>query len=79
MEEAEQVLGGQVNFGEVDCDLEPDLANAIPVVNIPSVAYYLGGKLKSALVGAGQDVLRNLEHLLRDEPIGVRKSPHRGR
>ena len=78
MEEAEHVLGEQVSFGEVDCDLAPDLAKAIPVVNVPSVVYYLEGKLVAALVGAEQDVLGNLEHLLRGEPIGARKSPRRG-
>jgi thioredoxin-like negative regulator of GroEL len=78
MEEAEQVLGEQVNFGEVDCDLSPELAKAIPVVNVPSVAYYLDGKLIAALVGAEQDVLGNLERLLHGEPFGARKSPSRG-
>ena len=33
MEEAEQALGEQVNFGEVDCDLAPELAKSVPVLN----------------------------------------------
>jgi len=53
MEEAEQALGDQVNFGEVDCDLVPELARSVPVLNVPSVAYYRKGKLIAVLVGTG--------------------------
>jgi thioredoxin-like negative regulator of GroEL len=70
MEEAEQVLGEQVNFGEVDCDLAPELAKSVPVLNVPSVVYYREGKLIAALVGAEQDVRDSLERILRGEPIG---------
>jgi thioredoxin-like negative regulator of GroEL len=75
MEEAEQALGEQINFGEVDCDLAPELAKSIPVLNVPSVVYYRDGKVIAAVVGAEQDVLGNLERILRGEPIGARKSP----
>jgi thioredoxin-like negative regulator of GroEL len=71
MEEAEQVLGEQVNFGEVDCDLAPELAKSVPVLNVPSVAYYRKGVLIAALVGTEQDVRGGLERILRGEAIGV--------
>jgi thioredoxin-like negative regulator of GroEL len=70
MEEAEQALGEQVNFGEVDCDLAPELANSVPVLNVPSVAYYRKGVLIAALVGTEQDVRGGLERILRGEAIG---------
>jgi len=69
MEEAEQALAEQVNFGEVDCDLAPDLAKSIPILNVPSVVYYREGKLVAALVGKEQDVRGSLERILRGEPI----------
>ena len=70
MEEAEQALGEQVNFGEVDCDLAPELAKSVPVLNVPSVAYYRKGVLIGALVGTEQDVRGGLERILRGEAIG---------
>ena len=30
----------QVNFGEVDCDRDPELAKSIPILNVPSVVYF---------------------------------------
>ena len=66
---AEQVLAGRVNFGEVDCDNDPELAKSIPILNVPSVAYYRQGKLVGALIGASQNVQLVLERLLRGDPI----------
>jgi thioredoxin-like negative regulator of GroEL len=71
MEEAERALAERVNFGEVDCDRAPELAKALPVRNVPSVAYYREGKLIATLIGAGQDVKGCLERVLRGEPIGA--------
>ena len=70
MEEAEQALREQVNFGEVDCDLAPELAKSVPVLNVPSVAYYHKGVLIAALVGTEQDVRSGLKRILRSEAIG---------
>lgn len=69
MEAAERALADRVNFGEVDCDRTPELAKAIPLLNVPSVAYYREGKLIGTLIGAGQDVRDYLERVLRGEPI----------
>ena len=69
MADAEQVLAGRVNFGEVDCDSDPELAKSIPILNVPSVAYYRDGKLVGALIGAGQNVRLHLERVLRGDPI----------
>jgi thioredoxin-like negative regulator of GroEL len=70
MLEAEGVLGHQANFGEVDCDSNPELAKSIPVQNVPLVAYYRDGKLIAALVGAGQDVGARLRRILLGQAIG---------
>jgi thioredoxin-like negative regulator of GroEL len=69
MADAEQVLAGRVNFGEVDCDSDPELAQSIPILNVPSVAYYRDGKLVGALIGAEQNVRLHLERVLRGDPI----------
>jgi thioredoxin-like negative regulator of GroEL len=70
MQDAEEALPEQVNFGEIDSDSCPELAKAIPVHNVPLVAYHRAGKLIAALIGAEQNVRVRLERLLRDEPIG---------
>lgn len=70
MADAEQVLADRVNFGEVDCDRDPELAKSIPILNLPTVAYYRDGKLVGALIGAGQNVRIYLERVLRGDPIG---------
>jgi len=69
MANAEQVLAGCVSFGEVDCDSDPELAKSIPILNIPSVAYYREGKLVGALISASQNVRLHLERVLRGDPI----------
>jgi thioredoxin-like negative regulator of GroEL len=69
MADAEQVLGGRVNCGEVDCDSDPELAKSIPILNVPSVAYYRDGKLVGALIGAGQNVRLHLERVLGGDTI----------
>jgi thioredoxin-like negative regulator of GroEL len=70
MSEAEDVLADHVNFGEVDCDREVELAKSVRVLNLPTVAYYWNGNLAGALVGARQNILGRLERLLRGEVIG---------
>jgi len=54
MADAEQVLAERANFGEVDCDSDPELAKSIPILNVPSVAYYRDGKPVGVLIGANQ-------------------------
>jgi thioredoxin 1 len=69
MREAEESLSEQVNFGEVDCDANPELAKSIRLLNIPSVAYYKDGKLIAVIIGAQQNVRARLERLLRRESM----------
>ena len=69
MIEAAEVLAEHVNFGEVDCDREVELAKSIRVLNVPTVAYYVDGNLAGVLVGARQNILGRLERLLRGEQI----------
>lgn len=70
MRAAADVLTEHVNFGEVDCDREVELAKSIRVLNLPTVAYYLDGNLVGVLVGARQNILGRLERLLRGQQIG---------
>jgi hypothetical protein len=70
MSEASDVLGEHVNFGEVDWDHEVELAKSFRVLSVPTVAYYLDGTLAGVLVGARQNILGRLEHLLRGQQIG---------
>jgi thioredoxin-like negative regulator of GroEL len=72
LRDAEQCLGESVNFGEVDCDENADLAASIPVTSVPLVAYYRNGRLVAALVGQKQNVQLRLERLLRGESIGYK-------
>ena len=70
MLEAEKLLADRVNFGEVDCDRNLDLAKSIPIPNVPLVAYYRNGELVAALIGAEQNVRARIERVLRGESIG---------
>jgi hypothetical protein len=70
MGEASDVLGEQVNFGEVDWDREVELVMSLRVITVPTVAYYLDGDLVGVLPGARQNVLGRLERLLRGQQIG---------
>ena len=72
MLEAEAALGDYANFAEINCDANVDLANAIPVHNVPMIAYYRDGKLMAALIGAGQNVRARMERVLRGEEIGYK-------
>jgi hypothetical protein len=69
MSEAAAVLAEHVNFGEVDCDRDPELANSIRVLNLPAVAYYVGGNLAGVRIGARKNILTRLERLLRGEQL----------
>jgi thioredoxin-like negative regulator of GroEL len=72
MIEAESAVGQQANFGEVNCDRNPDLARSLPVKNVPLVAYYRDGSLVAALIGARQNIRARLERVLLREPIGYK-------
>jgi thioredoxin-like negative regulator of GroEL len=69
MTDAEQVFADRANFGEVDCDNDPELAKSIPILNVPSVAYYRDGKRVGASIGAAQNVRLRLARVLRGDPI----------
>jgi len=72
MEEAESLVVGSVAFAYVDCDKNPELAKAIPILNVPTVAYYSHAKLVAALIGAQQNVRLHLERLLQGEPVAYK-------
>jgi thioredoxin family protein len=54
MRDAAEAIGEQANFGEVDCDIELALARSVPIINVPTVAYYRDGELVVALIGSNQ-------------------------
>lgn len=70
MNDAAQALGEDVNFAEVDCDREAELARSLLVLNVPTVVYYIDGYLAGVLIGARQNILERLKRLLRGEQIG---------
>jgi hypothetical protein len=70
MSDASDVLGEEVNFGEVDWDREVELVMSLRVITVPTVAYYLHGNLVSVLPGARQNILGRLEQLLQGGQIG---------
>jgi thioredoxin-like negative regulator of GroEL len=59
-----------MDFGEVDCDSNLELAESIPVLNVSLVVYYRDGRLIAALIGAQQNIRARLERVLRGDPIG---------
>jgi thioredoxin-like negative regulator of GroEL len=77
MLEAEMMFGEQVGFGEVDVDVDAELAKGIPVMNVPLVAYYRDGRLVAALIGADQDILARVERVIRGEVIGYKDGTSR--
>lgn len=70
MLEATEAFGEYVNFAEVDIDAERELAKALPILNVPTVAYYVEGRLAAALIGADQNIKERVARLLRGEEIG---------
>ena len=68
-EKAAGAFGGRVNFGEVNTD-EFMRVRSIPVLNVPTVAYYNAGQLIAALVGAQQDVTARTQAMLDGKRIG---------
>jgi hypothetical protein len=51
MREAEQVLAGEVNFGEIDVDRDIPLAKSIGLLGVPAVAYYFGWATRGLVTG----------------------------
>jgi thioredoxin-like negative regulator of GroEL len=68
-EAAAEAFSSRVNFGEVNCD-EFDRVKSVPIVNVPTVAYYKGGRLIAAPVGASQDVTARTRAMLEGKRIG---------
>ncbi len=69
-ERAARAFADRVNFGEVDCDEQSRVVTSIPVLNVPTVAYYKGGRLIAALVSAVQDVNARTGAMLDGKRIG---------
>jgi len=72
MQQAEEELGDKVNFGEIDCDQNAELARSLRVLNVPTVVYYSDGFPIAVLGGGRQNVRGRLERLLRGETIGYK-------
>ena len=69
-EKAAEALGGRVHFGEVNVDEATFAAKSIPILNVPTVAYFKDGQLIAALVGATQDVAARTQAVLDGKRIG---------
>jgi hypothetical protein len=67
-----------VSFGYVDCDVEQEYVREIGIINVPSVAYYSGTRLYGVVIGMRQDVARNIQRLMRDEPLDQTNKLSRG-
>ena len=70
MSDPSDVLGEEVNFGEVDWDREVELVKSLRIITVPTVAYYLHGNLVGVLPGAQQNIFGRLERLLQGGQIG---------
>lgn len=66
---AAALLGSQATFGFVDIDAEPDVAQAVRLMNVPTVAYYRDGVVVAAWIGANQDVTGRTLALINGLPI----------
>jgi hypothetical protein len=67
-----------VSFGYVDCDAEPEYSKAIGIVNVPSVAYYCGAKVHGVVISGQQDIIGNIERLMRGESLDQTNTLRRG-
>ena len=69
-EKAARAFGGRVNFGEVNTDEFTRVPKSISVANVPTVAYFRGGQLVAAMVGAQQDVAARTQAMMDGKRIG---------
>ncbi|MDR3620979.1 MAG: protein disulfide isomerase family protein [Paludisphaera borealis] len=67
-EAASETYADRVVFGEIDCDDSVEIARSVPIVNLPTVAYYRRGGLIAALVGY-QNVTSLAQALIEGKPI----------
>jgi thioredoxin-like negative regulator of GroEL len=76
--DVEPQFEGSVSFGYVDCDAEMEYSRAIGIVNVPSIAYYCGSKLCGVVIGMQQDIVGNIERMMRGEPLNQTNTLSRG-
>lgn len=70
---AEQLNGiAALGFVDVDGPAEAEVCRSIPIANVPTIAYYLDGRLVAALIGIGQDVVERTRAMMAGDPIGYR-------
>jgi len=68
---AAAAMSDRAAFGFVDVDgpSEADLCRAVPILNVPTVAYYRDGVNVAGLVGIGQDVAALMTAIMDGRPI----------
>ena len=59
----EETFKDSIFFGEVDVDKEQELASSVPILNVPSIAYYKEGVLQKVELGETQDIKQNIRTL----------------
>jgi hypothetical protein len=71
---AAAALGDRAALGFVDVDGpdEVEMCKALPVLNVPLIAYYREGLLVAALIGIGQDVAARVTAVIEGRPIGYK-------
>src|SRR5262249_4032471 len=70
MLKAENEFRDIANFGRVDVQRDMELAEAMHLLNVPTVGYYRDGQVVALLIGGRQNVCRRLERVMRGEVIG---------
>ena len=55
-----------INFMYIDIDESVELSKILEIPNVPVIRYYKKDLLISTLIGAGQDVEKNINDLLND-------------
>jgi hypothetical protein len=71
---AAAALGGLAALGFVDIDGpdEVEMCKALPVSNVPLIAYYRDGVLVARTIGIGQHVVARVTAVIEGRPIGRR-------
>lgn len=52
-----------IDFHEIDIDLNHELAASLNVMNVPSLAYFRDGVLVQTIIGLGQDIEQYLNSM----------------
>lgn len=65
IEELAGELGGKIKIGKVNVDENPDVANSLDILNIPTLIFFKSGKEMARMVGINSkaEILKTIEEL----------------